>query len=720
MKFRRTPAALLGTLALTLAAARSSSQTADAVTFNEHVSPIMQARCVQCHYPNGPAPFSLTTYAEARRHARQIADAVGRRYMPPWNTDPGDPAFIGQQPLTEGEMAVIQNWVERGAAEGHGRYVPPARRSEGWQLGDPDITVVPDEKFELPSGGADLFRVFVMRIPLKQTRFVRGLEFRPGNGRIIHHANILVDRTSTSRRINDGDPNKGASGLLARTAQYPSGHLLGWTPGLPDPLLPAGLAWQVDPGTDLVVQLHLQPTGKPEPVTFSIGLYFGAEAPTATPAVLRLGRQTIDIPAGDSHYTITDSYALPIAVEVLALKAHAHYRARTIRAYATRPDQTTTPLLSIANWDFRWQHVYRLRQPVSLPAGSRLDVEFTYDNSDDNPRNPFHPPRRVLWGPASTDEMGDVWIQVIPRHAADLDHLNSDFRRKWAAEDVAGLQTRLNRGDADVALHDDLALLHLELQDAAQALTHFRESLRMKPRSPDAHFNVGVALMAAGRYRDATLRYEEALRLDPTFAAAHNNLGNAFEKLGDRDQALFHYRQALRLRPGYASANNNIAFLLMARGELAAAVVHLREALRADPAFPDAHYNLGLIRQSAGAESEAAEHFTAVIGIRGDWVPGLSELAWVLATAADDRVRDPDRALRLAQRAAALSQRRNPRALDALAAAHAANADFERALAAIDEAIAINTDREMSAGLAERRRLYSGGQTYRAAAPRQP
>ena len=125
-------------------------------------------------------------------------------------------------------------------------------------------------------------------------------------------------------------------------------------------------------GTDLVVEIHLVPNGKVEAVRPTIGLYFTEDPPGRTPEMLRLGIQSIDIPAGEKAYTISDSFVLPVDVEVHAIQPHAHYRAREINGVATLPDGSTKPLIYIKDWDFHWQHVYRYVTPLLLPKGSTL------------------------------------------------------------------------------------------------------------------------------------------------------------------------------------------------------------------------------------------------------------------------------------------------------------------------------------------------------------
>ena len=321
--------------------------------------------------------------------------------MPPWKADPVPGGFAGQPRLTQEEIDLIQRWVEEGAIEGNPRDTPEQPRiAEGWQLGQPDQVVSLAEAYELPAAGIDVFRIFVMPVPVDRPRYVRGLEFRPGNPKVVHHANVRIDRTPQSRRFDEADRAPGYDGLIARSAGYPDGHFLGWTPGQVAPLLPKGLAWRLDRGADLVVEIHMQPSGKAETVLPSIGLFFSDEPPERTPTMIRLGRQSIDIPPGEASYRIADSFELPVDVEVQAVQPHAHYRAREMKGTATLPDGSTRSLIHISDWDFRWQHVYRYAAPFTLPKGTRLEMQYTFDNSAENPRNPERPPGARVLGPA--------------------------------------------------------------------------------------------------------------------------------------------------------------------------------------------------------------------------------------------------------------------------------------------------------------------------------
>jgi hypothetical protein len=351
------------TLFLLLSAGGSASAQTS-VTFAKDVAPIVYSKCGVCHRPGGSAPFSLLTYASARTHATQIAAVTRSGVMPPWQAD-GDYGgeFVGQPRLTAAELDILQRWGAEGAPEGDPSQTPPSPHwTEGWQLGTPDLIVSPPS-YTLQADGTDVFRIFVIKLPVDGVKYVRGMEFKPGNARVVHHANIRIDPTGASRKFDDADPGPGYSGLIAISAIYPDGHFLGWTPGQVPPLLPKGLAWRLQPNTDLVVELHMQPSGKEEAVQPTVGFYFGSDPPERTPAMLRLGRQNIDIAPGDKEYVITDSFVTPVDVEVQAVQPHAHYRARDMVGFANLPDGSVRPLIHIRDWDFRWQHVYRYATP---------------------------------------------------------------------------------------------------------------------------------------------------------------------------------------------------------------------------------------------------------------------------------------------------------------------------------------------------------------------
>jgi tetratricopeptide (TPR) repeat protein len=637
---------------LVVVAAALAGQPVPAITFSKDVAPIIWQRCGGCHRPGEIGPFSLLTYADVKQRATLIAEVTGRRLMPPWKPLPGRGEFLDSRALSEEEIRTIARWVSEGALEGSPSELPPMPEwSSDWQLGKPDLVVRMADEYEVPPGGSDIFRTFVIPIPTGSSRFVRAIEFSSGNARVLHHANIGVDRTSASRQLDAREPEPGYSGGMVAYAEYPPGQMLGWTPGQRARPVPDGMAWRLEAASDLVLQLHIQPSGKPERIRASVAFYFTDSAPSRQPIGLRLGSQAIDIPPGATEYTIADSYLLPVDAEAWAVQPHAHNLGRTIEAWATLPDGTTRSLIAIADWDFRWQDVYRFKEPILLPKGTRLQMRGTYDNSAANPRNPHRPPKRVVWGQNTSDEMGDLWVQLVPQRGGESSVLGEDVARKARAEDLAAYTRLLGQDPTDPLRHDAVAMLYLQNGRAVEAAAHLRESLRLQPESAAAHYNLGLALSMQRQFAEATRAFESAIRIDPSHAEALNNLGAMHHLAGRLDAAASNYRRALALRPDNA----------------------------------EAHSNLGRLLLNQGRESQAAAELRQALALQPDQASALAGLAWLLATSNDRPLRNPEEAVRLGERAVSLEP--SATALDALAAAYAAAGRFDRAVETAREAM---------------------------------
>jgi tetratricopeptide (TPR) repeat protein len=312
------------------------------------------------------------------------------------------------------------------------------------------------------------------------------------------------------------------------------------------------------------------------------------------------------------------------------VQPHAHNRAKEIKGFATLPDGSTKWLIYIRSWDFDWQDTYRYVKPFRLPKGTTLTMQYTYDNSVANRRNPQLPPQRVRWGQNSLDEMGDLWIQVVPRSRADLNTLVGEFRQKVFREDILGYEMELQRTPDDVSLRDDIATLYMAVGRTGEAVAQFSESVRLAPEAAAAYFNLGTALAAAGRADEAIAQLGRALQIQPDYALALNNLGSVLVAKGQTEEAVAQYRRALGISPGNIDALNNIGNALSRLNRLDEALDYLRRALAIDPEYADAHYNMAHALAAQGHEAEAVAHYRAALMLRPDWPQVRAELTALL------------------------------------------------------------------------------------------
>lgn len=643
----------LGFLADHVDAQREGQASLPLLTYSGEVAPLLATHCVSCHRPGGIGPFSLLTYEDVAPRASVIAEVVGQRRMPPWKPEAGFGRFQNERRLPPSDIERIRGWVASGAPRGS---VAPALEvaQEPAVVSVPDLVVAMDEPFEVPADGHDIFRNFVVPLPAGAARWIRAWEFRPGNARVVHHATVGFDATGASRDLDSRDSAPGYEGPVSFSVQNPDGYFLGWSPGQSQPQVAAeGMAWRLPPDGDLLVSMHLRPTGRSERVQASIAFYFTDEAPSRIPVMLRLGRQDIDIPANVSSHTITNTYRLPTDVDVVSVYPHAHHLARQVRGFAVQPNGQNVELLFIRDWDFNWQDVYRYADPVRLRAGTVLTMAFTYDNSAGNPHNPHGPPTRVTFGPNGSDEMGDLWLQVVPVNASRRQALIADFDRKLLPETLAGVEMMLLARPDDLSLRNDAGLISQQLGRLVEARTHFEHALRLAPLSAAAHSNLASVLLSLGVVGQAERYLEQATALDGTRAAPHYLRGIARQLRGDRAGAEVAYRRALQRQPTLA----------------------------------EAHHLLASVLDRPGDHAESERHYRDAIRLRPDWLVPRVELAWSLATrpnAGAETIR-----LAMVEAEAAVAMARTAATLDALGAALARAGDFDQAVVLGVEAAAL-------------------------------
>ncbi len=605
------------------------SLAAEPITFNKHIAPLIFQYCSPCHRSGEAAPFPLLTYEDVRNHALQIVAVTQRRYMPPWLPEPGFGDFVGERRLTDAQLSLIAEWVKQGTPQGVPADLPPEPHfTEGWQMGPPDLTVQMPQPYQLAASGGDIFRNLVLPVDLRDTKYVRAIELRPGNKRVVHHANIWIDRRQSLRKRDGEDGQLGFPGMEilpeARSDAFdPDSHFLFWKPGTVLEPAPDDMSWRLDPSTDLILNTHLQPSGKEETLQPTIGFYFASQPPRRHPMLLQLEHDgALDIPPGAADFSITDHLKLPVSLEVLAIYPHAHYLGKHIEAWATLPDGTRRWLIKINDWDINWQAVYTYRQPVRLPKGTMVAMRVSYDNSASNPRNPNQPPKQVRTGPRSEDEMGHLWLQVLPEKESGED--------PRVALQAALMRRRLEKYPGDFMAHCNLGALSASRGEYREAVANFEQAVRKEPSSATGRNGLGAGLLALGRVDDAIRELRESLRIDPVHSNARLNLARALMAKGDLasatseldaflkqkpsdadaqaalgtvylmqrryDEALPHLQEAVRLKPEDADIRTNLGGLLAMRGDLSGAIRAFEEALKLDPKHELAQTSLARAR----------------------------------------------------------------------------------------------------------------------------
>jgi len=537
--------------------------------------------CAPCHRTGEAGPFPLLTYKDTAKLARQIAYITKQRIMPPWLPAPGDYKFQGELKLTDEQIVLFQKWSEEGAPQGAAADLPAAPKFvTGWQLGKPDLILRARKPYTLPATGSDNYWNFIFPADVDKTKWVKSIEIRPGEKRVVHHANILVDRLNSSR-AQEKNPGDGFAGMELRIESEsfdPDSHLFFWKPGSLPHEEPPGMALRLEPGNDFVLNTHLQPSGKPEVIEPSIGLYFTDQPATKFPILLELqDDRALDIPAGVANFPVNDSFTIPTDVNLLAIYPHAHYLGKELKATAAMPDGNKKTLIFIPRWDLNWQAVFYYQEPVFLPKGTVVSMEYVYDNSEANTANPFHPPQRVKGGNRTTDEMAHLWLQVLP--------LGTPIEQERARRVIQEAISRhdVERDPNDFGAQYNLAAMLEGRGNLGEALEHYQAAVRLRPNDAIANNGLGAALLAIGKTPEAIGPLEASIAAQPDYFSAHYNLGNALASMGKFPESIVEYQAAVKLNPRDSMAEANLGAALGTVGDLQAAREHLRRALEIDP-----------------------------------------------------------------------------------------------------------------------------------------
>jgi len=435
----------LATLGFIHCGIQIASAADPAPTFNKDIAPILFKNCSGCHRPGEVGPFPLLTYADAKRRAKLIAQITEQKTMPPWKPEAGHEVFKDARILSAQQIETFQAWAKAGAPEGDAKDLPKAPQfPEGWTLGKPDMIVQVKTPYKVPADGPDVYVHFVLPMELKEDKYLRAIQVLPSNRRIAHHGVPMLDNSGTARKLakkHGGEhyPNFGGPGFL------PKGFLPGYAPGqLTRENTDDDRGLVIPKGHDIVLQMHYHPSGKEEFDQPQIGLYFTDKKPERNIGVIAMANNDVDIPAGAEMHMRTDSFTLPVDFEVRDIWAHMHMIGRDVKSWAVLPGGKKKELLHIPDWDFNWQDSYRYKKPFVLPKGTVVHTEWTWNNTSEHPRNPNSPPKRIVWGEGSADEMtgliitgivvkpqdeGAMWIAIIA-HYFEVERAANEAKKK--------------------------------------------------------------------------------------------------------------------------------------------------------------------------------------------------------------------------------------------------------------------------------------------------
>jgi hypothetical protein len=404
-------------------------------TFAGHVAPIIYKNCTPCHRDDNIAPFKLTNYTEVRNRASLIKVVTATRFMPPWPADPSYSHFVGEKVLTDAEIATIGLWVDQGMQPGDtAKLQPPATWDKPFTNRKADLVIAMDKPFIVKGNNTDNF--LVMKLPYKMAKdtFVRFIEYVPGNRKVVHHVNAHLISYEPGKKINGLDKTVWANqqdtlvgeihktiGLLNDDGSYPlmTPSVSNYLPGNIPYMYPQGIGgyrFKAN-GALYLNDMHYGPT--PIDVTDSsyFNIYFSPKAPERPTGefilgTLSTGKRAEVTPALIVPPNAVKSFKAEKVIEkdisLLTVIPHMHLIGKTFKAYALTPKGDTINLVRINKWDFRWQYFYTFKKMVKIPAGSRIVAEGVYDNTAQNPNNPYNPPREIRERDGSmrtTDEM---------------------------------------------------------------------------------------------------------------------------------------------------------------------------------------------------------------------------------------------------------------------------------------------------------------------------
>lgn len=418
------------------------------VTFCEHIAPIIYKNCTSCHRPGEAGPFSLITYQDAKSRSALMKFVTKTRFMPPWPADASYTHFIDEKVLTQEEIDLIVRWVDEGCALGDSTKLPPVPVfPKGSQLGTPDLVIKFKEAYKIKGDAQDRF--LLMRVPyqIPEDKFITTIEVVPDNRKLLHHLNAQLLSYEFDKRTDvfagnvvvniDSFPDLliaykelGLANDDGNTFPMMTQSVTNYLPGVTPPIYPDGIGGfkLTRKGALFLKDIHYGPSRVDTTDQTTFNVFYAKSPPKRPTQEFQMGTFGISptvpklvIPPNEVK-TFTSEYTVPFDISLLTINPHMHLLGKSFWAYAITMQGDTIPLIKINNWDFRWQYFYTFKKMVKIPKGATIHTVGVFDNTRNNPNNPFSPPQLVAEREGSmrtSDEMFQFIVTYLPYQKGD-------------------------------------------------------------------------------------------------------------------------------------------------------------------------------------------------------------------------------------------------------------------------------------------------------------
>jgi hypothetical protein len=448
------------------------------ISYAKTIAPIIQAKCTGCHQPGGIGPMPLNNYEQIKGFSPMIREVLRTNRMPPYMADQTVGHFQDDDRLSPDQIKTLVHWVEAGAPRGAGED-PLAKikfQAPEWPLGKPDVIVeIPAAK--IPASGVMEYQRPVVKNVMTEGRWMKATTFRVTDRQVVHH--ILTGVVAGDR----------SAGGMASESEW-GASLGGYGPGRGSNLQPHDTGVWIPPSGGVAFQNHYTPYGRETVEETQMGIYFypKGQEPKYILRTFGIFDFSIVIPPGEEWHAERAYIDVPREMVLYGLTPHAHHRGGSVNVSVLFPDGRERMLLALPRYEFEWQYEYFLKEPLTVPAGSRIITRWTFDNSTRNPQNP-DPKREIRWGEQSSEEMLALYLhyrwteETVAKPKPELDRLMQSGLMMGVMDDSmdAKLQVTELKGQMGERLKPFFAMVDAD-KDGGVDRKELDAALKLMPR----------------------------------------------------------------------------------------------------------------------------------------------------------------------------------------------------------------------------------------------